>query len=89
MQIIRSSTRTKLVRLGINTIGILPNGVDADHFRPGTNIGSRSLVFAGRLIPRKGWQVESEGRRLLFCNDACEERYWSFWYPRYGGRAAD
>lgn len=35
-------------------IGILPNGVDADHFRPGTNIGSRSLVFAGRLIPRKG-----------------------------------
>ncbi|MFZ1428228.1 MAG: glycosyltransferase family 4 protein [Geminicoccaceae bacterium] len=35
-------------------IGILPNGVDADHFRPGANGGSPSLVFAGRLIPRKG-----------------------------------
>lgn len=35
-------------------IGVLPNGVDADHFRPGANGGSRELVFAGRLIPRKG-----------------------------------
>lgn len=35
-------------------IGILSNGVDADHFRPGTKSGHLSLVFAGRLIPRKG-----------------------------------
>jgi glycosyltransferase involved in cell wall biosynthesis len=39
---------------GDSPIGILPNGVDADHFRPGANGGSRELVFAGRLIPRKG-----------------------------------
>jgi hypothetical protein len=45
--------------------------------------------LCGRLIPRQGWQVESVGRHLMFCNDACEERYWTFWYPRYGGRAAD
>ncbi len=35
-------------------IGVLPNGVDAEHFRPGANGGNRELVFAGRLIPRKG-----------------------------------
>lgn len=45
--------------------------------------------LCGRLIPRQGWQVESEGRHLMFCNDGCEERYWDFWYPRYGGAAAD
>lgn len=30
MQLIRSSTRTHLVRLGINTIGLLPDGVDLE-----------------------------------------------------------
>jgi glycosyltransferase involved in cell wall biosynthesis len=35
-------------------IGILPNGVDADFFRPRGNRGSTTLVFAGRLIERKG-----------------------------------
>lgn len=43
--------------------------------------------LCGRLIPRQGWQVESEGQHLIFCNDACEDRYWSYWYPRYGGLA--
>ena len=42
--------------------------------------------LCGRLIPKQGWQVESEGKHLMFCNDACEERYWTFWYPRYGGQ---
>ena len=41
--------------------------------------------LCGRLIPRQGWRVDAEGRQLLFCNDACESRYWSYWYPRYGG----
>jgi N-methylhydantoinase B len=45
--------------------------------------------LCGRLIPKQGWQVESEGQHLIFCNDACEDRYWTFWYPRYGGQAAD
>lgn len=41
--------------------------------------------LCGRLIPRRGWQVESEGHHLMFCNDGCEGLYWSYWYPRYGG----
>lgn len=44
-------------------------------------------AFCGRLVPRRGWQVEAEGRLLVFCNDGCAERYWTYWYPRYGGAA--
>ncbi len=36
------------------TIGILPNGVDAGFFRPGPNRVDTAMVFAGRLIERKG-----------------------------------
>lgn len=40
--------------------------------------------LCGRLIPRQGWRVECEGEYLTFCDDACEDRYWTYWYPRYG-----
>jgi hypothetical protein len=40
--------------------------------------------LCGRLIPRQGWQVECQGDHLMFCNDRCEELYWTYWYPRYG-----
>ena len=35
-------------------IGILPNGVDADFFSPGRRRAETAMVFAGRLIERKG-----------------------------------
>ncbi|MGD9512243.1 MAG: glycosyltransferase family 4 protein [Geminicoccaceae bacterium] len=46
------------------TIGVLPNGVDGDFFRPRHNRGRASFVFAGRLIERKGVDCLFEAVRI-------------------------
>lgn len=46
------------------TIGVLPNGVDGEFFRPGRNHGRASFVFAGRLIERKGVDCLFEAVRI-------------------------
>jgi hypothetical protein len=41
-------------------------------------------ALCGRLVPRRVWQVEIEGRTLPFCNEECEGLYRSYWLPKYG-----
>lgn len=47
------------------TIGVLPNGVDGEVFRPHQNLGRASFVFAGRLIERKGVDCLFEAVRIV------------------------
>ena len=47
------------------TIGLLPNGVDAEFFRPRRNPGRATFVFAGRLIERKGVDCLLEAARIV------------------------
>ncbi len=47
------------------TIGVLPNGVDGELFRPRQNLGRASFVFAGRLIERKGVDCLFEAVRIV------------------------
>jgi hypothetical protein len=45
-------------------------------------------ALCGRLVPRRVWQVEIEGRALPFCNEECEGLYRSYWLPKYGHSAS-
>ena len=47
------------------TIGILPNGVDAAFFAPAPDRDEKAMVFAGRLIERKGVGYLLDALRLL------------------------
>lgn len=47
------------------TIGILPNGVDAAFFAPAPDRDETAMVFAGRLIERKGVGYLLDALRLL------------------------
>ena len=47
------------------TIGLLPNGVDAEFFQPRRNLGRATFVFAGRLIERKGVDCLLEAVRIV------------------------
>jgi hypothetical protein len=44
-------------------------------------------ALCGRLVPRRVWQVEIDGRTLPFCNEGCEALYRSYWLPKYGPNA--
>jgi glycosyltransferase involved in cell wall biosynthesis len=46
-------------------IGILPNGVDAAFFTPAPDRDEKAMVFAGRLIERKGVGYLLDAMRLL------------------------
>ena len=46
-----------------------------------------NCALCGRLVPRRVWQVEIDGRALPFCNEECEGLYRSYWLPKYGNRA--
>jgi hypothetical protein len=43
-----------------------------------------NCTLCGRLVPRMVWMVAFDGRRLPFCNEACEELYRTYWLPKYG-----
>jgi ribosomal protein L24E len=40
--------------------------------------------LCGKLIPRRLWVVEIEGRELRFCSEDCERLYRTYWLPKYG-----
>jgi hypothetical protein len=46
-----------------------------------------NCALCGRLVPRRIWLVEIDGRELPFCNEECEGLYRSYWLPKYGGDA--
>jgi endogenous inhibitor of DNA gyrase (YacG/DUF329 family) len=45
-----------------------------------------NCALCGRLVPRRMWLVEIDGKRLPFCDESCEELYRSYWLPKYAGR---
>jgi endogenous inhibitor of DNA gyrase (YacG/DUF329 family) len=47
-----------------------------------------NCALCGRLVPRRVWQVEIEGRTLPFCNEECEALYRTYWLPKYGAGAS-
>ena len=44
-----------------------------------------NCALCGRLVPRRMWQVEFDGKAVPFCNEECEGLYRSYWLPKYGG----
>lgn len=56
--------------------------------RPWHDVALTNCGLCGRLVPRRAWAVEIEGRRLLFCDADCEALYRSYWLPKYGGGEA-
>ncbi|MEE9391498.1 MAG: hypothetical protein V3W41_03235 [Planctomycetota bacterium] len=59
IQIIRSSTRSKVVRLGLNTIGILPDGRGAE-----TLLGSDEPYGFIELLRRADWSLAAINQEL-------------------------
>lgn len=47
-----------------------------------------NCALCGRLVPRRIWMVEIDGKDLPFCNEECEGIYRSYWLPKYGSGAA-
>lgn len=47
-----------------------------------------NCALCGRLVPRRIWLVEIDGREFPFCNEECEGLYRSYWLPKYGDNAA-
>jgi hypothetical protein len=40
--------------------------------------------LCGQLIAGRYWEAESAGAPRVFCSPAHEEKYVSYWLPRYG-----
>ena len=51
--------------------------------RPWYETTVTNCVLCGRLIPRRIWRVEINGRLLDFCGEDCEQWYRDYWLPRY------
>jgi hypothetical protein len=48
-----------------------------------------NCTLCGRLVPRRMWVVEFDGKPLPFCDAECEELYRSYWLPKYGKAATE
>jgi hypothetical protein len=44
--------------------------------------------LCGQLMPGRYWTAEIDGEELLFCSPAHEEKYRTYWLPRYRGTEA-
>lgn len=51
-----------------------------------TNVTNCGLC--GRLVPRRLWVTEVEGRQVGFCSEDCERLYRSYWLPKHGADGA-
>ena len=40
--------------------------------------------LCGQLIPGRYWVVDVAGEQRVFCGPEHEEKYGSYWLPRYG-----
>jgi hypothetical protein len=48
--------------------------------------GSRKHCdLCGQLIPGRYWIAEVEGHERVFCAPEHEQKFVSYWLPRYGG----
>jgi hypothetical protein len=43
--------------------------------------------LCGQLIPGRYWVADVDGRERVFCGPAHEEKYRTYWLPRYGSGA--
>jgi hypothetical protein len=42
--------------------------------------------LCGKMLPGRVWRGQVGDQERDFCNPDCEEMYFSYWTPRYGGR---
>ena len=49
------------------------------------DISVRNCSVCGKMLPGDVWSVDIAGRSHAFCDPECEELYWQYWRPRYGG----
>jgi ribosomal protein L24E len=40
--------------------------------------------FCGKMMVKRLWCVEYEGKPLRFCDERCEYTWFDYWLPRYG-----
>lgn len=40
--------------------------------------------LCGQPLPGRYWQADVEGKVRIFCGPAHEEKYLTYWLPRYG-----
>ena len=43
--------------------------------------------LCGKMMVKRLWRVEHEGRAYKFCDGECERFWHEYWLPRYGGKA--